>query len=592
MIGPRNFLNLFKQLHKYLNSFLWLLLLLMIFVNSLPALYIWLEKNVIDQISLMVNTNSANIILARKIFLAYLCIRLLYEILNYIYNLLKENTKEKLSNALNKEYLVKMKLIDFEHLENPITFNLINRSKEASDLILDTTLGFFDLLSAVISIGTMSAIFLSINKYVVPLLIAGVVPYYFLVKKYGVTEYMQKVQQYKEQRMSSYLYGLINNRIAIKEIHTFKTGDYLIDKWNQINNKLWHQKRELSKKYLLYQIRLHLLRYILFIFALLLIIRDIYLGKTMIGSLVILIQTITGVQGNILGILKKANTLSVNYERIKEWYTMKTLSEEKSNIESFNLLSTKPPVIEFQNVSFTYPGKDKYAIKNLTLKIKPGEKIALVGPNGSGKSTFIALLMGFYTPQLGKILFDRKDITTSKEEIRDLISCVFQHPINYQLQIKEVIALGDVKQEFNIEKVKERAQNTQIHNFIKMLPEEYETPLGQLEKDGYDFSGGQWQRIAIARCLYKEKAQILILDEPTAALDPISESNIYEKFASYTGKKTTLLISHRLGITSLVDRILVFKEGEIVEDGTHETLLKQKGLYADMYLKQIKWYAI
>lgn len=246
--------------------------------------------------------------------------------------------------------------------------------------------------------------------------------------------------------------------------------------------------------------------------------------------------------------------------------------------------------IEFKQVSFTYPDTDREVLHDITLSIRAGEKIAIVGDNGSGKSTFISLLTGMLTPDRGEVCIGGLNMEEHKSLLRQELSVVFQDFAHYEANLRENITVSDTARHLSDGGILDLARQIHVEDVILEQPEGLDGMLGHLSQKGNDLSGGQWQKIALLRAVYRDQANILILDEPTAALDPKAETQLYRDFSRITGEKTTLLISHRLGITSLVDRILVFRDGRIIEDGTHQELMAKRGHYHSLYQAQAKWY--
>jgi ABC-type multidrug transport system fused ATPase/permease subunit len=248
--------------------------------------------------------------------------------------------------------------------------------------------------------------------------------------------------------------------------------------------------------------------------------------------------------------------------------------------------SLENPCIVFEDVTFTYPGSTKVILQGVSFCIRPGELIALVGKNGAGKSTIVKLLSRLYAPDSGRILInnsDIKDLTT--EQLRKVLSFVFQDYFNYDLTMRENVAFG------NINRITDDAAilSTLQEIFTDSTFMDINQNLGKIEDDGVDLSGGQWQRVALARALFAN-SKFVVLDEPVAALDPIAESHMYQSFAETMQSKGCLMISHRLASARICDRILVIDAGRVVEEGSHEYLMKHKGLYQHMFNLQSKWY--
>jgi ABC-type multidrug transport system fused ATPase/permease subunit len=241
-------------------------------------------------------------------------------------------------------------------------------------------------------------------------------------------------------------------------------------------------------------------------------------------------------------------------------------------------------------VSFSYPNADVDVLKDITVHIKNGERIAVVGENGSGKSTFISLLCGMFDPNLGRISIDGTNLAENPALAREAVSVVFQDFAHYEATLRENITISDKHCNASDDEIMELLHKINVDDVVAEQPNGLDELVGSFSEKANNLSGGQWQKISIARAAYRQDAKIMILDEPTSALDPVAEAQLYRNFADLTGDKTTILISHRLGITSVVDRILVFKDGRIIEDGSHKQLMAKNGHYAEMYRAQAQWY--
>jgi ATP-binding cassette subfamily B protein len=247
--------------------------------------------------------------------------------------------------------------------------------------------------------------------------------------------------------------------------------------------------------------------------------------------------------------------------------------------------------IEFENVSFTYPGAEQRALADVSLHVRPGQSVALVGLNGSGKTTFVKLLAGLYTPDAGVIRYQGTDLKEwDAEVLRSRIGVIFQDFNRYQLKVGENIGAGDVTAFEDRERWSQAAARGRAHDFIEALPQSYETPLGRWFNSGQELSGGQWQRIALARAFMRGGAEILVLDEPTAAMDAETEAEIFDHFRTLTADRIAVLISHRFSTVRHADLIVVMDQGRIVESGSHEELMQLGGRYARLFDLQARAY--
>lgn len=252
--------------------------------------------------------------------------------------------------------------------------------------------------------------------------------------------------------------------------------------------------------------------------------------------------------------------------------------------------TSEPADIRFEHVTFFYPGSSRAALKDVSVTIREGEKVAIVGRNGSGKSTFVNLLCGLYEPQQGSVFIAGKKASSDPFAVRKNLSAVFQNFGRYEDTIRFNVTISDAQRMPDDGRIMELLEKAGAADFVRARKRGLDEVIGSYAEGGNNLSGGQWQRVAIARAAYRSDARIMLLDEPTSALDPMAEATIYRNFAELVGERTALLISHRLGIASVVDRVLVFDGGCIVEDGSPDELLASGGLCAKLYESQAQWY--
>ncbi len=376
---------------------------------------------------------------------------------------------------------------------------------------------------------------------------------------------------------------------GLQEIRHFALFDYLKARWRAIADDYVGKKNKIMAKHIKFNTAADFLRSVVYLAILLVTAYQIYqnpvigLGAfTLVFALSGQLQTVAG--DFLVGIM----VLAQNIPYMKEFFY---LDELERDLKSAEAKKASNGAIRFDNVTFAYPNTDVEVLKDVTVHIRDGEKLAVVGENGSGKSTFISLLCGMFDPKSGQISVGGINVSDEPTAARDAVSVVFQDFAHYEASLRDNITVSDKKRKANDGEIMELLRGINVSDVVEEQKEGLNELVGSFSDKANNLSGGQWQKISIARAAYRKDAKIMILDEPTSALDPVAEAQLYRNFASLTGDKTTILISHRLGITAVVDRILVFDDGRIVEDGSHKQLMAQNGRYAEMYRAQAQWYA-
>ncbi len=432
--------------------------------------------------------------------------------------------------------------------------------------------------------------------------------------------------------MSIHLYHLCaSTDHGIQEVRHYELYDYLKAKWRAVADSYLHKKNRLVSKHLKANMTADFLRSGVYMILLLATARMIYQNPALgLGTFTLVYTLSDRLQRAIGAILTEIMQFSACLSYMKEFFSLEELERDEEDAEdgknkkdrkdrkdgndtasSMALQEIQPTKgastgaggpepqipenpsagdIVFEHVSFSYPGTEREVISDLSLTIRGGEKIAIVGDNGSGKSTFISLLTGIFSPDSGSVSIGGLSMEEHKRALRQRISVIYQDFAHYEASIRDNITVSDEERKLSDEEILDLARRIHVEDVILEQPEGLDAILGHMSEKGNTLSGGQWQKIALLRAVYRSRADIMILDEPTAALDPIAEAQLYRNFSELTGHRTALLISHRLGITGLVDRILVFREGRIVEDGSHGELMARRGHYYAMYQAQAKWY--
>ena len=496
-----------------------------------------------------------------------------------------------ISDSIYKDMLQKSAKIKYKYYEDKNVYeDIAKTASTVPDKI--ASLMTWSTIPPIIG-GTISMIAVSISlvivdwKIAVLVLLGNVLSIFFYYKRMRDNYYL-KVSLIPQKRWADAYWDSLVNKNKLKEVKFFRLFDYIADKWERLSFKMQKENMKLATRYSFILLLTDIVAIAFKSFALIYTVYLVVFGDKSIGVIMLVYGSINVFNGYMSDISRAFINLGENSLYIKNWIDYMELEEESSE-ETIAATKTNA-LLKLSDVSFRYPKTDTLAIDGVSVEIHEGEKIAIVGENGSGKSTFVNLINGLFDDYEGTILFDGKEIRGNLAYLRQNVATIFQDFGKYDFTIRENIAMGDIMNTHSEKDIWEAAEKADAQQFISELDNQMDTMIGPYEEGTY-LSGGQWQKVAIGRTFLKDNAKIVILDEPTAALDPYSESEAYRRFLNNVGNQATLLISHRLGATRYADRILVFDKGKIVEEGNHEELMAQKGLYRKMYIAQASLYA-
>jgi len=459
---------------------------------------------------------------------------------------------------------------------------------EAGDRVagsIGTTISWLQDIITFISIIT---VLWAVDMWIVIILVGACIPAILISAKFSDDQYWVQGFYVLPWLMSCSAFFEAIRSTAINDTRFFGAYPWLRSKFERLNTEYVGIKNQVTKKHVFFNSIADIFRSGVYVVILLIVTRQIFDNPTVgIGAFMLVFMMASQLQDVTARIFTVAAQFSSNAAYMRDFFYLDQLEYEMRN-------SAVSPLdkysIEFKGVNFTYPNTNRKILKNLNVQIHEGEKVAIVGENGSGKTTFVNLLCALYKPDNGDVAIGGASIYDNISQTRKTLSAVFQDFARYEATIRENITVSDLARGATDDKLREVSESTGAWEFIETQENGLDEIVGSFSPSGNNLSGGQWQKVALARCMYRKDAKIMILDEPTAALDPIAEAELYRNFTDIIGDRTTILISHRLGITQLVDRVLVFDDGCIVEDGTHSELLAQGGLYAKMYQAQAQWY--
>jgi ATP-binding cassette subfamily B protein len=499
--------------------------------------------------------------------------------------------KAQLSHRVNTMILEKALTLELTHFEDSEFYDKLTRARrEASSRPLSLVTRTSGLLQNAIAITSFSVLLAGFSPWAVVVLIFGGLPAFFAETKFSGDAFRLFRWRAPETRMQTYLETALAREDHAKEVKLFDLGRLLLGRYVAIYEGLYAKDRNLTIRRDVWGFTFTLVSIASLYAAYAWCAVEAVRGTITLGDMTMYIMlfrqgqaAVTASLGAIGGMYEDNLYLSTLYE-----YLEQPVDEMKGTAVS----GPDPEAgVQFENVEFRYPGSDQIAITGVNLQIKRGQSLALVGENGSGKTTLIKLLTRLYKPTYGRVLLDGRDLQEwDPTVLRRRVGVIFQDFVRYQLMVGENIGAGDVREFENRERWAEAAAQGKAAPFIKEMPNEYETQLGKWFKDGRELSGGQWQKIALSRAFMRHDADILVLDEPTAAMDAAAEAEVFEHFRSLMGKRIAIVISHRFSTVRMADQIVVLDEGHIVERGNHESLMKEDGIYAKLFTLQARGY--
>ncbi len=481
--------------------------------------------------------------------------------------------------------------LDLIAYEDPVFYDRLERARvQATDrLVMIQAIG--RLVQQAITTITLSVSIMLFSPWLMLLLIAGVVPAFLGESHFAFLGYAKNFRQTPIRRQLDYLRILGGSKEAAKELKLFGLKTFLSERFRKLSDEVYDENVALSRRKLIAGAMVSTIGTMGYYSAYVFVIWRTVQGSLSIGTLTFLAGAIQQASSNIEQIF---STVAAIGDQALFLTDLLAFFEMKPTIRSKpNALPAPRPImrgVEFRNVSFSYPGNSRRVLDRINFQLHTGERLALIGENGQGKTTIVKLVTRLYDPTEGQILLDGIDLREyDLEDLHREIGVIFQDFMRYEMTARENIAVGRIEEIDNLELLQGAAQKSLADHTIERLSQGYDQMLGRRFEQGVDLSGGEWQKVALARA-YLRDAQLLILDEPTAALDARSEFEVFQRFSELTAGKMALFISHRFSTVRSADRILVLENGRIAEEGTHDQLARLGGRYAEMFEMQASSY--
>ena len=564
---------------------------LRILKSAIPLAILYVGKLIIDQVVQISHgkqtvSNHLWKLIAIEFFLA-----ILSDVLNRAITLMDSLLGDLFSNLTSIRIIEHAATLDLDQFENSAFYDKMERARQQ-------TVGRTVLLSQVLSqlqdlitMGFLAAGLMVFNPWLIVLLLVAIIPAFLGEAYFNDQNYALNRRQTPERRELDYVRFLGASDETAKEVKIFNLSNFITSRFRELSNKFYQANRTLIIRRSVWGSLFSMLGSAGYYSAYVFIILKAVNGKITIGDLTFLAGSFRQLRTLLEGILNRFTSVSQGAMYLSDFFEF---FEIKSKIITSKEPRAFPNPIQqgftFENVGYKYINSENWANRHLNFTLTVGEKLALVGENGAGKTTLVKLLARLYEPTEGRILLDGYELR--EYDINDLrmqIGIIFQDYLRYQMTIAQNIAAGNIIEKENRELIKSSAEQSLANIFIEEFHKDYDQQLGRRFNEGVELSGGQWQKIALARA-YMRDAQLMILDEPTAALDARAEYEVFQRFVDLTKGRTSVLISHRFSTVRMADRILVLEKGELLEIGSHKELLHKNGKYAELFNLQAKGY--
>jgi ATP-binding cassette subfamily B protein len=560
----------------------------------LPLVVLYLTKLLIDAVTEGLKTPSAEASLTpmTMILVGLAVVAVATAMLTVVSSVISRIHAQVVTDHMHALLQAKSVEVDLEYYENAEYQDTLHRAQQEAPYrptaILNALLQF---CQDAVSLLAMAGILWWLHWGVIPVLMLAAIPYFLVRLQQSNKLFAWQRERTPLERKAWYVNMLLTQATAAKEVRLFDLGP-LLQRWFQEARLVLRRERiALERRWALAGLAAQIVGVVGVFGVYSFVAVRTFQGLLTVGDLVMYFLAVQRASGFLEGVGWSVSSLyesNLFLTTLHEFFGIQSRLAESAHRKRF-----PQPVMQgitFDHVSFQYPHEERVAIRDFTFTIRPGEHVAFVGANGSGKTTLVKLLCRLYDPSGGRITIDGADLRDYPiADVRGAVSGIFQDFVKFQLSAKDNIALGVRSLDVDLPAVTQAAKQAGVHETIERLPKGYESLLGKLFDGGHELSIGEWQKVALARAILRD-SQILILDEPTSAMDAKAEAELFERFHELAQGRIAILISHRLSTVKMADRIFVVDRGQIVEQGTHDDLMQQQGLYTTLFLTQAQHY--
>ncbi len=561
---------------------------------ALPATMAWVGKLIIDAAVNHANLAAPEVRALVWRYVSYeLGLAVLSLVLSRIATYNREVLRAALGNIINEQILEKSLTLELKHFEDSATYDLMqNARREAASRPLSLAMDAVGVVRNALTLSSFAVLLWSVSWWSVVVLVLAAIPAFLAETKLSTDAFRLYSWRAPEGRKLNYLEWVLTRDSTVKEVKLFGLGPLVLGRYRALFAKFLGEDKRLARRRLVFGTLLGMLSLAAFYACYLLVAARAADARITVGDLTLYVAVFHQGQGALESVLTSIAGMyedALYLSNLTFFLELPTVAEGPRTLPAATL-GKGPHVLELEHVSFRYPNRQEDALHDVTLTLQPGEKLALVGENGAGKSTLIKLLLRLYEPTSGVIRYGGVDVRDlDAGELRSRVGAVFQDFVRYQFTAAENIGLGLPEKLDDRARIESAAEAGGARALVEGLPEKYDTMLGGWFEKGQELSGGQWQKLAIARAFMRE-SEILILDEPTAAIDAEAEVAMFERFRALAKDRSAIIISHRFSTVRMADRIAVLEGGRVTELGSHEALLARNGRYAKLFTMQAQGY--
>lgn len=583
---PRFFREIFRSSPKlfFVNTFSRL-------INAFtPVVILWVGKMIIDEIILQVSLENQDFTQLWNLVIIEFCVAVLSDLLGRLINLTDGLLGDLYSNMSSEKIIRKTAELTIAQLEDPEFYDKLERARTQTNSRVDLMSNALGQAESLISMISLIAGLVYFEPILILILVLSIVPSFINEAKFSSTRYSLARSWTAERRELDYLRFIGANNQTAKEIKLFGLTDFIAERFKGLSNDYYLINKKLSLKQSLYGSLFNILGVLSYYGAYVYIIMRVLAGAITIGELTFLSGSFNRLRNNLQGFFSRFTRISESALYLQDYFDFIDLSVEKTAEAKTTMPKTIKEGFQINDLHFAYAGSETEVLKGVTFTLKAGEKMAFVGQNGAGKTTLIKLFLRFYEPTQGEILLDGININRfDVDAYRKRFGVIFQDFFKYEFTLRENIAVGNIDQVQNDEVINYAASKSLAEQVVTEMTNGLEQRLGRRFYKGTELSGGQWQKVALARA-YMKDADVMVLDEPTSALDAQAEYDVFERFIALTKGKTSIIISHRFSTVRMADRILVLQHGQVLELGTHQELMANPKLYAELFKLQAAGY--